>query len=82
MGIVIDKILGEVLFHSHVKSGSSNPASGSDGDWFLNTTNHTLLFWYDNQWQTLHSFSVPDNILMESGDYILMESGDKILLES
>lgn len=81
MGIVIDKIVGE-LFHNHaLELVTSDPVSAKNGSQIFNTTDNTLKMYYDGVWYTLHTLSV-DKLLLETGDFILLETGDRILLES
>jgi hypothetical protein len=87
MAIIIDKILGRDLMHSHVKKVSTDPTSGSDFDYIYNTTTNQLKFRYNGDWYVLHTLSVVSNrlmletdggILLETGDYLLTEAGDNV----
>lgn len=81
MGAIYDKLLGEMVLHNHVKFVSSDPASANEGDWILNTTNHTIKIYYSGAWRTLHTISIEDYyLLLETGDFLLQENGDKIIL--
>lgn len=69
-----------------VDYGSSDPASGVDGQLFYNTASNVLKVWFNSVWNTLSGgASGPgvgvDNWLLESGDNWLLESGDVLLLE-
>ena len=83
MGLVVDKILGDALSHSHIKILSTLPSNPSDGDVVIKTNGatHYLRMYYEGNWRTLHSFDVIlYYILQENGDYILQENGDKIII--
>lgn len=82
MSVVFDKLLGEILLHSHIKLVTSDPASGSTGDMIINTTDDGLKIYYAGSWQTLHTLTATQYILLEGGDNLLLETGDIILLES
>lgn len=85
MGLVIDKILGDALMHSHpLDSVSSDPASGTTGQLILNTTDHTIKTYYGGTWQTLHTLTAASAtfLLLEDGFSFLQEDGSsKIQLE-
>lgn len=56
--LVIDKILGDALMHSHpLDSVTSDPASGTTGQLILNTTDDTIKIYYAGSWQTLHTLT-------------------------
>ena len=81
MALVTDKILGEVLSHSHIKFVTNDPTTGSDGDWIINTNTHILKVYYSTEWRTVTTFSMVDYyLLLETGDFILLETGDKLIL--
>lgn len=83
MGVVFDKIQGEVFLHDHpVKSGSSTPASAKTGTMFLNTATGVLAIYFQDAWHTLYTLiTTVSNLLLESGDAMLLESGDNLILE-
>ena len=62
-----------------VTVSSSFPASGTDGEFLLNTATNGLYIWASDQWQLLHSLI--NDILLETGDHVLLETGDIALLE-
>ena len=85
MAIKFDYLLGKLRTEDGriIISGSSDPASGLIGEWFLNTTSHQIKVYYDNSWQVLHTLSAGENYrLLEDGDYRLLEGGDIRLLEA
>lgn len=64
--------------------GTSNPASGTNGQLFYNTTNSTLYVWANGSWNAISGGGTPPTnyfLQMETGDYLLTETGDKIILE-
>lgn len=85
MGLVIDKILGDALMHSHpLDSVSSDPASATEGSIILNTTDDTIKIYYAGSWQTLHTLTAAAAtfLLLEDGSFFLQEDGSsKIQLE-
>lgn len=82
MGVVFDKLLGEALLHEHpLNVVTSDPSSAKDGATILNTADSTIKVFYDGTWYTLHTLTIPDSILLESGDFALLESGSKVLKE-
>lgn len=60
-------------------TGASLPASGSTGEFFLNTATNGLYIWASGQWQLLHTLL--NDILLETGDHVLLETSDIALLE-
>ena len=83
MGIVIDKLLGDALMHSHpIETVSADPASAAEGSLILNTSDDKIKIYYAGSWQTLHTLTpAADYFLkLESGDFFLLENGDKLIL--
>lgn len=81
MSVVFDKLLEEPLLHRHMKIVSSEPVSAAQLDQIYITTTHEIKMYYDGNWYLLHTLTVPDKILLESGDYLLLENGSKFLME-
>lgn len=81
MAIVVDKLLGSPLLHSHVKLVTSDPASASNGDFIINTTTGLMKVWYGSGWWLITQIAIQNKILIESGDFSLLESGDNMLME-
>lgn len=44
-------------FYGAVPTGASNPASASEGDLFINTTDDGYKVYYGGTWQTLHTLT-------------------------
>jgi len=60
----------------------SDPASGKDLDMIFNTATSQLKIFYQSVWYTIHTLTIPGNLLLEDGDYLLSEIGEYISLES
>jgi hypothetical protein len=60
----------------------SDPASGNDMDLIYNTTTNQLKIFYDLAWYVIATLTIPDQLLLETGDFVLLETGDYVLLES
>lgn len=43
-----------------VRIVSADPASGVDGEWILNTTDHKLKVWFNSQWNVTHTLTVSE----------------------
>lgn len=68
MGIVVDKILGEVLFHDHpLTLVTSDPSNGKTGQMILNTSDNGIKVFYGNQWQTIYTLT-PEQININEGE--------------
>ena len=82
MGIVVDKILGSVLNHEHsTRIVSSDPSSAKEGTIIYNSSEKKIKIYMESTWHNLHTLTIPDKRLLQSGDYVLLESGDRRLLE-
>lgn len=82
MGVVVDKLLGKPLLHEHpLRVVSSDPSSAKSGSMIYNSADHKIKIYVESTWHDLHTLTIPDKLLLESGDYMLLESGDRILLE-
>ena len=81
MAFVIDKLKGGMIHEHAIRNVTSDPATAKDGATILNTADSTIKVFYDGTWYTLHTLSIPDNILLEGLDFVLLESGDKVLKE-
>lgn len=71
--------------HSHdfvVPHGSSEPASATNGQLFINSSTNELEVFWCGVWQAIITLVCAGNFLLqENGSYILQENGDKIKLE-
>lgn len=69
-------------FYGAIPTGASDPASASDGDLFINTTDDGMKVYYGGVWQTLHTLTAatPSFLLLEDGFSLLLEDGFKLQL--
>lgn len=70
------------LVNENIKAVASDPASGKDLEMIFNTATSQLKIFYQSVWYTLHTLTIPGNLLLEDGDYLLSEIGEYISLES
>ena len=73
--IKYDKILDELREKDGVKIVASDPANASDGDMIINASTAEVKIFFDSVWHVLHTLTLSDKILTESGDWILQENG-------
>ena len=69
-------------FYGAVPTGSSDPASASEGDLFINTTDNGYKVYYSGSWQTLHTLTAAalSYFLQEDGSSrFLLEDGTSLL---
>lgn len=63
-------------FYGATPTGASDPASASEGDLFINTSDHGYKVYYGGTWQTLHTLTAA------ALSYFLQEDGtSKFVLE-
>lgn len=65
-----------------IPTGSGDPASASEGDLFINTTDNGYKVYYSGTWQTLHTLTAAalSYFLQEDGSSrFLLEDGTSIL---
>lgn len=62
-------------FYGAIPTGASDPASASDGDLFINTTDAGYKVYYSGSWQTLHTLTTA------ALSYFLQEDGTSFFLQ-
>lgn len=69
-------------FYGAIPTGASDPASASEGDLFINTTDNGYKVYYSGSWQTLHTLTAAalSYFLQEDGtSRFLQEDGSSLL---
>lgn len=82
MAYVFNPLSGNFDVVDRTLISSSDPASGYEGQFLINTTTNLLKVYYAGSWQLVATLTgAASFLLLETGDDILLETGDKLLLE-
>lgn len=84
MAYVFNPLSGNFDIVDRTLISSSDPASGYEGQFLINTTSNELKVYYAGSWQLVATLTGPvtgDLLLLENGDGLLMENGDNFQLE-
>lgn len=82
MAYVFNPLSGNFDIVDRTLISASDPASGYEGQFLINTTTNELKVYYAGNWQLVATLTPPGNLLLlENGDGLLMENGDNFELE-
>lgn len=62
MAYTLNPFTKKLDFYGAVPTGSSDPASASEGDLFINTADNGYKVYYGGTWQTLHTLTPSSGI--------------------